>query len=166
MNSICSTSDFTFREIIPIRHPHCAARRVYYVSLSQTLALLSRFKSKLSSAITADAPEEDVEDLEEDDDRGWSVSHVAFIPFVWRSFIIRVLAQPALLSGRPARRSLQLRSEERLHAMRLLGFRRSQIVIGRERRSNKFSTFSRCWLSSFPLSGSACVTAAHSVLQL
>nr|XP_046231668.1 spliceosome-associated protein CWC27 homolog isoform X2 [Scatophagus argus] len=35
----------------------------------QTLALLSRFKSKLSSAIT-EAPEEDVEDLEEDDDSG------------------------------------------------------------------------------------------------
>uniref|UniRef100_A0A3Q3W4C5 Spliceosome-associated protein CWC27 homolog n=1 Tax=Mola mola TaxID=94237 RepID=A0A3Q3W4C5_MOLML len=35
----------------------------------QTLALLNCFKTKLSSAIT-DAPEEDVEDLEEDDDRG------------------------------------------------------------------------------------------------
>ncbi|XP_068608865.1 spliceosome-associated protein CWC27 homolog [Brachionichthys hirsutus] len=40
----------------------------------QTLAILNRFKSKLSSAIT-DAPEEDVEDLEEDDDRGW-MGHV------------------------------------------------------------------------------------------
>ncbi|XP_010745084.2 spliceosome-associated protein CWC27 homolog [Larimichthys crocea] len=40
----------------------------------QTLALLNRFKSKLSSAIT-DAPEEDVEELEEDDDKGW-MAHV------------------------------------------------------------------------------------------
>ncbi|KAK2818654.1 hypothetical protein Q5P01_024215 [Channa striata] len=40
----------------------------------QTLALLNRFKSKLSSAI-AEAPEEDVEELEEDDDKGW-LGHV------------------------------------------------------------------------------------------
>ncbi|XP_018517792.1 LOW QUALITY PROTEIN: spliceosome-associated protein CWC27 homolog [Lates calcarifer] len=40
----------------------------------QTLALLNRFKSKLSSAIT-DAPEDDVEDLAEDDDKGW-MGHV------------------------------------------------------------------------------------------
>lgn len=40
----------------------------------QTLALLNRFKSKLSSAIT-EGPEEDVEDLEEDDDKGW-MAHV------------------------------------------------------------------------------------------
>ncbi|XP_036973378.1 spliceosome-associated protein CWC27 homolog [Acanthopagrus latus] len=41
---------------------------------AQTLALLSQFKSKLSSAIT-EAPEEDVEELEEDDDKGW-MAHV------------------------------------------------------------------------------------------
>lgn len=41
----------------------------------QTLDLLNRFKSKLSSAITEDAPEEDVEELAEDDDRGW-MAHV------------------------------------------------------------------------------------------
>uniref|UniRef100_A0A673CET4 Spliceosome-associated protein CWC27 homolog n=1 Tax=Sphaeramia orbicularis TaxID=375764 RepID=A0A673CET4_9TELE len=40
----------------------------------QTLALLDRFKSKLSSAITED-PEEDVEELAEDDDKGW-MAHV------------------------------------------------------------------------------------------
>ncbi|KAJ4926534.1 hypothetical protein JOQ06_008707 [Pogonophryne albipinna] len=41
----------------------------------QTLELLNRFKSKLSSAITTDAPEEDVEELAEDDDKGW-MGHV------------------------------------------------------------------------------------------
>ncbi|KAM9338047.1 spliceosome-associated protein CWC27 homolog [Symphorus nematophorus] len=41
----------------------------------QTLALLNRFKSKLSSAITETPEEEDVEELEEDDDRGW-MAHV------------------------------------------------------------------------------------------
>lgn len=50
---------------------------LYYInyvwSFWQTLALLNCFKTKLSSAIT-EAPEEDVEDLEEDDDRGWWVS--------------------------------------------------------------------------------------------
>lgn len=42
----------------------------------QTLALLNRFKSKLSSAIT-EAPEEEdeVEELEDDDDKGW-MAHV------------------------------------------------------------------------------------------
>ncbi|XP_068190621.1 spliceosome-associated protein CWC27 homolog [Antennarius striatus] len=40
----------------------------------QTLALLNQFKTKLSSAIS-EAPEEDVEDLGEDDDRGW-MGHV------------------------------------------------------------------------------------------
>ncbi|XP_029025951.1 spliceosome-associated protein CWC27 homolog isoform X2 [Betta splendens] len=40
----------------------------------QTMALLNRFKSKLSSAIT-EAPEEDVEELAEDDDKGW-MGHV------------------------------------------------------------------------------------------
>ncbi|XP_076614701.1 spliceosome-associated protein CWC27 homolog [Chaetodon auriga] len=40
----------------------------------QTLALLNSFKSKLSSAIS-DAPEEDAEELEEDDDKGW-MAHV------------------------------------------------------------------------------------------
>ncbi|XP_072310459.1 spliceosome-associated protein CWC27 homolog [Eucyclogobius newberryi] len=40
----------------------------------QTLALLESFKSKLSSAIT-DTPEEDVEQLAEDDDKGW-LGHV------------------------------------------------------------------------------------------
>lgn len=40
----------------------------------QTLALLESFKSKLSSAIT-DTPEEDVEQLAEDDDKGW-MAHV------------------------------------------------------------------------------------------
>ncbi|KAF3701753.1 Peptidyl-prolyl cis-trans isomerase CWC27 -like protein [Channa argus] len=40
----------------------------------QTLALLSSFKSKLSSAITeAPEEEEDVEELAEDDDKGWRV---------------------------------------------------------------------------------------------
>ncbi|KAI2659975.1 hypothetical protein H4Q32_022554 [Labeo rohita] len=40
---------------------------------AQTMALLERFKSKLSSAIseTPSVPEEDVEELGEDDDRGW-----------------------------------------------------------------------------------------------
>ncbi|XP_059214030.1 spliceosome-associated protein CWC27 homolog [Centropristis striata] len=41
----------------------------------QTLDLLNRFKSKLSSAITDEAPEEDVEQLAEDDDKGW-MAHV------------------------------------------------------------------------------------------
>ncbi|XP_042365127.1 spliceosome-associated protein CWC27 homolog [Plectropomus leopardus] len=41
----------------------------------QTLDLLNRFKSKLSSAITEDAPEEDVDELAEDDDKGW-MAHV------------------------------------------------------------------------------------------
>ncbi|XP_054908424.1 spliceosome-associated protein CWC27 homolog [Poeciliopsis prolifica] len=41
----------------------------------QTLALLSSFKSKLSSAITEGAEEEDVEELAEDDDKGW-MAHV------------------------------------------------------------------------------------------
>ncbi|XP_017286681.1 spliceosome-associated protein CWC27 homolog isoform X2 [Kryptolebias marmoratus] len=40
----------------------------------QTMALLNRFKSKLSSAIT-EGPEEDVEELAEDDDTGW-MAHV------------------------------------------------------------------------------------------
>lgn len=40
----------------------------------QTLDLLNRFKSKLSSAIT-EAPEEEEEELAEDDDRGW-MAHV------------------------------------------------------------------------------------------
>ncbi|XP_029921864.1 spliceosome-associated protein CWC27 homolog [Myripristis murdjan] len=40
----------------------------------QTLALLDRFKTKLSSAIT-EGPEEDVEELGEDDDKGW-MAHV------------------------------------------------------------------------------------------
>ncbi|XP_015246900.1 PREDICTED: peptidyl-prolyl cis-trans isomerase CWC27 homolog [Cyprinodon variegatus] len=40
----------------------------------QTLALLNSFKSKLSSAIT-EGPEEDVEELAEDDDKGW-MAHV------------------------------------------------------------------------------------------
>ncbi|KAM4528458.1 spliceosome-associated protein CWC27 homolog isoform 1-T1 [Odontesthes bonariensis] len=40
----------------------------------QTLALLNRFKSKLSSAIT-EGPQEDVEELAEDDDKGW-MAHV------------------------------------------------------------------------------------------
>uniref|UniRef100_A0A3P9H0M5 Spliceosome-associated protein CWC27 homolog n=1 Tax=Oryzias latipes TaxID=8090 RepID=A0A3P9H0M5_ORYLA len=40
----------------------------------QTLALLDRFKSKLSSAIT-EGPEGDVEELAEDDDKGW-MAHV------------------------------------------------------------------------------------------
>lgn len=40
----------------------------------QTLALLESFKSKLSSAIT-DSPEEDMEQLAEDDDKGW-LGHV------------------------------------------------------------------------------------------
>ncbi|XP_061589871.1 spliceosome-associated protein CWC27 homolog [Cololabis saira] len=40
----------------------------------QTLAVLNRFKSKLSSAIT-EGPEEDVEELAEDDDKGW-MAHV------------------------------------------------------------------------------------------
>lgn len=40
----------------------------------QTLALLNSFKSKLSSAIT-EGPEEDVEELAEDDDKGW-MGHV------------------------------------------------------------------------------------------
>lgn len=40
----------------------------------QTLALLNNFKSKLSSAIT-EGPQEDVEELAEDDDKGW-MAHV------------------------------------------------------------------------------------------
>ncbi|XP_074473687.1 spliceosome-associated protein CWC27 homolog [Sebastes fasciatus] len=40
-----------------------------------TLELLNRFKSKLSSAITEEAPEEDVEELAEDEDKGW-MAHV------------------------------------------------------------------------------------------
>lgn len=39
------------------------------------MTLLNRFKSKLSSAIT-ETPEEDVEELAEDDDKGWSVNLV------------------------------------------------------------------------------------------
>ncbi|KAF1377833.1 hypothetical protein PFLUV_G00204840 [Perca fluviatilis] len=41
----------------------------------QTLELLNRFKSKLSSAITEEAPEDAVEELAEDDDKGW-MAHV------------------------------------------------------------------------------------------
>ncbi|XP_035480180.1 spliceosome-associated protein CWC27 homolog isoform X2 [Scophthalmus maximus] len=41
---------------------------------AQTLALLNRFKDKLSSA-TTEAPEDDVEELAEDDDKGW-MGHV------------------------------------------------------------------------------------------
>ncbi|KAM8828343.1 spliceosome-associated protein CWC27 homolog [Spinachia spinachia] len=41
----------------------------------QTLALLNQFKSKLSSAITQEAPEDAVEELAEDDDKGW-MGHV------------------------------------------------------------------------------------------
>ncbi|XP_037340294.1 spliceosome-associated protein CWC27 homolog [Pungitius pungitius] len=41
----------------------------------QTLALLNQFKSKLSSAITEEAPEDAVEELAEDDDKGW-MGHV------------------------------------------------------------------------------------------
>ncbi len=39
----------------------------------KTLALLERFKSKLSSVISESpsVPEEDVEELGEDDDKGW-----------------------------------------------------------------------------------------------
>ncbi len=43
----------------------------------QTLALLNRFKSKLSSAIT-EGPEENEEELEEDDDKGWWESLILF----------------------------------------------------------------------------------------
>ncbi|XP_041742727.1 spliceosome-associated protein CWC27 homolog [Coregonus clupeaformis] len=44
---------------------------------AQTMALLDRFKSKLSSAITETSqdPEEDPEELAEDDDKGW-MAHV------------------------------------------------------------------------------------------
>lgn len=44
---------------------------------AQTMALLDRFKSKLSSAITetSEAPEEAPEELAEDDDKGW-MAHV------------------------------------------------------------------------------------------
>ncbi|XP_041667482.1 spliceosome-associated protein CWC27 homolog [Cheilinus undulatus] len=41
----------------------------------QTLALLNSFKSKLSSAITEAPEEEEVEELAEDDDKGW-MAHV------------------------------------------------------------------------------------------
>lgn len=41
---------------------------------AQTMALLDRFKTRLSSAIT-DVPEEPIEDLGEDEDKGW-LSHV------------------------------------------------------------------------------------------
>ncbi|CAI9590230.1 unnamed protein product, partial [Staurois parvus] len=36
----------------------------------QTLALLDRFKSKLTQAIS-ETPEEEMSDPEEDDDKGW-----------------------------------------------------------------------------------------------
>ncbi|XP_061118966.1 spliceosome-associated protein CWC27 homolog [Conger conger] len=44
---------------------------------AQTMALLDRFKSKLSTAITEapEGPEDDVEDLGEDEDKGW-MAHV------------------------------------------------------------------------------------------
>ncbi|KAJ8287053.1 hypothetical protein GJAV_G00046510 [Gymnothorax javanicus] len=44
---------------------------------AQTMALLDRFKSKLSTAITEapEGPEEDIEDLGEDEDKGW-MTHV------------------------------------------------------------------------------------------
>jgi len=69
---------------VPERDAHAAPRvnlpccTVYFkwrllASSRQTLALLNRFKSKLSSAITDEAPEVDVEELAEDDDKGWSV---------------------------------------------------------------------------------------------
>ncbi|XP_048875448.1 spliceosome-associated protein CWC27 homolog isoform X3 [Brienomyrus brachyistius] len=47
---------------------------------AQTLALLDRFKTKLSEAIneTPEAPEEDVEELGEDDDKGWLVHVLHF----------------------------------------------------------------------------------------
>ncbi len=51
----------------------------------KTLALLDRFKSKLSSVISESpsVPEEDVEELGEDDDKGWWVAFTRFsIPTV------------------------------------------------------------------------------------
>lgn len=43
--------------------------------IPQTLALLDRFKSKLSNAITDTAEEEKpVDELEEDEDKGWWVT--------------------------------------------------------------------------------------------
>uniref|UniRef100_A0A672GEZ0 Spliceosome-associated protein CWC27 homolog n=1 Tax=Salarias fasciatus TaxID=181472 RepID=A0A672GEZ0_SALFA len=55
-------------------------RVILYINLCvslqyQTMALLDRFKSKLSSAITEGPEEEDVEELAEDDDKGW-LGHV------------------------------------------------------------------------------------------
>lgn len=42
---------------------------------AQTLALLDRFKTKLTSAITEEGPEAELEELAEDDDKGW-MAHV------------------------------------------------------------------------------------------
>lgn len=59
--------------------------------LLQTMALLSRFQTKLTSAITEDpADEVDVDELDEDDDKGWLVG--AFL-FGLRRFHLSLPAQ-------------------------------------------------------------------------
>lgn len=47
--------------------------KTHFLLPLKTLALLDRFKSKLSSVISESpsVPEEDVEELGEDDDKGW-----------------------------------------------------------------------------------------------
>uniref|UniRef100_A0A671MMC3 Spliceosome-associated protein CWC27 homolog n=1 Tax=Sinocyclocheilus anshuiensis TaxID=1608454 RepID=A0A671MMC3_9TELE len=56
---------------------YCNVKITRFLLSLKTLALLERFKSKLSSAIseTPSVPEEDVEELGEDDDKGW-MAHV------------------------------------------------------------------------------------------
>uniref|UniRef100_A0A8C2F1S3 Spliceosome-associated protein CWC27 homolog n=1 Tax=Cyprinus carpio TaxID=7962 RepID=A0A8C2F1S3_CYPCA len=55
----------------------CLVKITHFLLPLKTLALLERFKSKLSSAISESpsVPEEDVEELGEDDDKGW-MAHV------------------------------------------------------------------------------------------
>uniref|UniRef100_A0A8C2HJ39 Spliceosome-associated protein CWC27 homolog n=1 Tax=Cyprinus carpio TaxID=7962 RepID=A0A8C2HJ39_CYPCA len=56
---------------------YCNVKITHFLLPLKTLALLERFKSKLSSAISESpsVPEEDVEELGEDDDKGW-MAHV------------------------------------------------------------------------------------------
>lgn len=61
-----TAGDTSFQEAVWV----LSRRANHLCPLRQTLALLNSFKTKLTSAI-ADAPEEDVEDEEEDTDKGW-----------------------------------------------------------------------------------------------
>lgn len=63
---------------------------MYFLLPLKTLALLESFKTKLSSAITEtpSVPEKNIEELDEDDDKGWWVAFTQFCmlcsPFLQR----------------------------------------------------------------------------------